>query len=160
VKDRSQLEVEIHRNFACIMVCLAHKSHFVCFATSMQPEVVHFMHMLLPYLCPKRSSPICACFFKPHLSSSESKSGLLRIPQHQNNGVATKKHLANEAILVHRSGLVLSLACFGNLSPHFFYVLEHHIAMPIEGLHSSQKLAIVSAVDQHLSVTLDALCEK
>ena len=40
-----------------------------------------------------------------------------------------------------------------HLCPHLLYVLEHHIAVPVERLHASQKLTVVPAVDQDLRQT-------
>lgn len=63
-------------------------------------------------------------------------------------------HLTNKAILVHGSSLLSSTRSRG-LSPHLLYILQHHIAMPVECLHASEQLSVVSARNQDLGVGSD-----
>lgn len=45
----------------------------------------------------------------------------------------------------------------GQLGPHLLDALQDHVAVPVEGLHPAEKLLVVSAVDQDLSVVLDGV---
>lgn len=60
-------------------------------------------------------------------------------------------HLTNEAILIDRPPL-LPARRPRRLRPHLLDVLEHHIAVAIEGLDARQQLAVVAARDEHLGV--------
>jgi hypothetical protein len=75
---------------------------------------------------------------------------LVGVSEHENNGVASEEHLANVSILVHRPGLLQALACFGRFRPHLLYVLEHEVAVAVEGLDTRQELVVIPAVDEHL----------
>ena len=39
------------------------------------------------------------------------------------------------------------------LSPHFFYVLQDHVAMPVKSLNAPKQFAVVPAVDEDLTET-------
>lgn len=45
------------------------------------------------------------------------------------------------------------------LGPHLLHVLQHHVAVLVEGFHTAQELFVVAAVDEHLGVVLDRLGE-
>lgn len=60
-------------------------------------------------------------------------------------------HLADKPILIHGPSL-LALCIPRCLSPHLLHVLEHHVAVPVEGLDSGEELAVVSTRDQDLVV--------
>lgn len=75
---------------------------------------------------------------------------LVGVPKDKYHRVSTQKHLANISVLVDRPGFLLSLARLGRLRPHFLHVLEHHIAVSVEGLHAGQQLVVVSAVNKNL----------
>merc|ERR1719334_2949253 len=81
----------------------------------------------------------------------------LGAPEHQNHGVTTQEHLADEAILVHR--LCFLLAAMRNLCPHLTHILQDHVGVPVKSLDSSKDLPIVPAVDEHLRVVLHALLQ-
>lgn len=42
------------------------------------------------------------------------------------------------------------LVCGPNLCPHLLHVLQDHVAVPIKGLHTPKKLAVVPASNEHL----------
>ena len=46
-----------------------------------------------------------------------------------------------------------------NRSAQALLPLQHHVAMTIERLHATQQFLIVSAIDQHLCVVFDGLCQ-
>ncbi len=75
-----------------------------------------------------------------------------RILQHQDDRVSAQKHLGNEPVLVDRLGLLLALARLGHLCPHLLDLLQHHVAVPVEGLHPAQQLLVVAAVDEDLKM--------
>ena len=81
-----------------------------------------------------------------------------RVPQDHNDRVPTQDHLGDVAVLVDWLGLLLALAILGDLGPHLLHFLQHHVAVPIKGLHTAQEL-LVAAIDEHLGVVLDQLCE-
>lgn len=60
-------------------------------------------------------------------------------------------HLANEPVLVHRPPL-LAARRPRRLRPHLLDILEHHVAVPVEGLDARQQLAVVADRDEHLRV--------
>lgn len=60
-------------------------------------------------------------------------------------------HLADEPILVDGPAR-LAVGKLGLLSPHLLDVLQDHVAMPVEGLHTSEELAVVAARNQDLRV--------
>lgn len=82
-----------------------------------------------------------------------------RVPQDHDDRVPAQEHLGDVAVLVDGLGLLLALAALGDLSPHLLHVLQHHVAVPVKGLHAAQELLVVAAVDEHLGVVLDRLCE-
>ena len=59
-------------------------------------------------------------------------------------------HNASQNNLIDGLRLRFALSCFRSLSPHFLHVFQHHIAVSVKGLHTSQKLTIVPAVDENL----------
>jgi len=59
--------------------------------------------------------------------------------KNQDDGVTSKKHLADEPILVH----TLSFAALGFFRPHLLHILQHHVAMSIECFDSRQQLAVI-----------------
>ena len=75
----------------------------------------------------------------------------------QDHDDSAQEHLCDAVVLVDWLGL-LALATLGNLSPPLLCVLQHHVAVPIRGLHSVQELPVVAA-DGHLGVVLDRLHE-
>ena len=72
------------------------------------------------------------------------------ISQHDHNRISTKKHLWNKSISVHRLWLCLSLDCSWHFSPQFLHMFQHHIAVSIERLYSSQQFMVISAVNEDL----------
>ena len=50
--------------------------------------------------------------------------------QDRDDQVPTQEHLGEAAVLVDRLGL-FALAAFGDLSPHLFHILQHHVAVPV-----------------------------
>lgn len=61
---------------------------------------------------------------KPLLASDE------RVPQDHDDRVPAQEHLGDVAVLVDWLGLLLAFAALGDLRPHFFHVLQHHVAVP------------------------------
>lgn len=70
-------------------------------------------------------------------------------------------NLGNEPILVHHSGLLLSLSGLWNFRPDFLHILENpsiltpshpkiHVAVSVKRLHVAEQLVVVTHVDQHL----------
>lgn len=82
-----------------------------------------------------------------------------RIPQDQDHRVSSQEHFTDEAILVHGLDFLLAFAGSRDLRPHFFHVFQDHVAMTIEGFHSTEKLLVVAAIDENLRVVLDGLRE-
>lgn len=74
-------------------------------------------------------------------------------PQRAEQNFRSRKnsHLANKAILIHRPAL-LPPSQPRRLRPHLLHILQHHIAVSIEGLDARQQLAVVAARDQDLGV--------
>ena len=54
----------------------------------------------------------------------------------------------------------LALVSLGCLGPHLADVLKHHVHVTVEGLHSPEDLAIVSAIYEAKRVCLHCLGEK
>eukprot|EP00443_Scrippsiella_acuminata_P059716 CAMPEP_0115487194 /NCGR_PEP_ID=MMETSP0271-20121206/60826_1 /TAXON_ID=71861 /ORGANISM="Scrippsiella trochoidea, Strain CCMP3099" /LENGTH=83 /DNA_ID=CAMNT_0002915229 /DNA_START=105 /DNA_END=353 /DNA_ORIENTATION=- len=46
-----------------------------------------------------------------------------------------------------------------HLGPHLPDVLEYHIRVPVEGLHTRKDFPVVAAINQHLGIVLDALLQ-
>lgn len=67
-------------------------------------------------------------------------------------------HLANKPILIHRSSL-LSSGKSRYFRPHFLHILQHHVAMSVEGLDTCEQLAVVAAGNQDLGVRADGSLE-
>lgn len=67
-------------------------------------------------------------------------------------------HLANEPVLVHWSAL-FPIRQSRRLRPHLLDVLEHHVAVPVEGLDAREELAIVADGDEDLGVRSDGRLE-
>jgi len=99
------------------------------------------------------------CKFNKVAKTNKGSSWSHGISEHEDDTVASEEHLADEAVFVDGFGLLLSLPCLWVFGPHFLHVLEDHIAVAVKGLHSAQQLLVISAVDQHLSVVADTLCE-
>lgn len=78
-----------------------------------------------------------------------------RVPQDHDDRVPAQEHLGDVAVLVDWLGLLLALAALGDLGPHLLHILQHHVAVPVEGLYAAQELLVVAAVDEHLGVVLD-----
>lgn len=81
------------------------------------------------------------------------------VPQHHDDRVPAQEHLGDVAVLVDRLGFLLALAALGNLSPHLLHIFQHHVAVPVKGLHPAQQLLVVATVNEHLRVVLDRLRE-
>ena len=60
-------------------------------------------------------------------------------------------HLADKPVLVHGLPL-LATRRPRRLAPHLLHVLEHHVAVAVEGLDARQQLAVVAHRDEHLRV--------
>merc|ERR1719263_180944 len=84
-------------------------------------------------------------------------SSSLGVPEHQNHRVPAQEELGDEAVLVHRLGLFLTT--MWDLCPHLAHILKNHVAMAIEGFHTSEDFAVVAAIDEHLRVILDTLLQ-
>ena len=83
-----------------------------------------------------------------------------RVAQDENNGISSEKHLGDVSILVDGFRLLLSLPRLRNLGPELFHVFQHHVAMTIEGLHSSQEFLVVPTIDEHLHEQRPNVAEK
>ena len=83
----------------------------------------------------------------------------LRVSYSNNDRISTKKHFRYVSLPVD-SMSPLSLVSLGCLGPHLTHVLEHHVHVTIEGLHATQNLAVVAAVNQHQRVRLHCLRQK
>lgn len=101
---------------------------------------------------PKNSTPASAYhdILLEQIHAFQTDVNSVRVSEHQYDRVASEEHLTDISVLVHRPGLLYSLAWLGHLRPHFLHVLQHHVAMSVEGLHSRQQLVIISAIYQHL----------
>ena len=75
---------------------------------------------------------------------------LVWVPKNQHHRVSSKEQLADVSVLVDRSTLLGALSCLGDFRPHLLHVLQHHVAVSVEGLHTSEKLVVVSAINQDL----------
>ena len=54
----------------------------------------------------------------------------------------------------------LALVSLGSLGPHLAHILQDHVHVTVEGLHSPEDLAIVPAIYQAKGVCLHCLGEK
>lgn len=81
-------------------------------------------------------------------SSSSGCAPVSRAQQNKNNAVASEEHLADESVLIDALLSILSTL----LRPHLFDVLEDHVAMSVECFDAGEEFAIISAVDEDLSV--------
>ena len=54
---------------------------------------------------------------------------------------------------------MFTFASLGQFCPHLLDPLQHHVAVPVEGLHSPQQLLVVPAVDEDLGVVLHGVRE-
>jgi len=68
--------------------------------------------------------------------------------QHQNHTIPPQKHLADKSILI--DSLTPRLA--PPLRPHLLDILQHHVAMAVEGFDAGEQLAVVATGDQDLGV--------
>lgn len=64
-------------------------------------------------------------------------------------------HLADKPILIDGSSLLTTRYSW-DFCPHFLDILQHHIAMPVEGFDSRQELAVVATRDENLGVRTDS----
>ena len=53
-----------------------------------------------------------------------------------------------------------AFVCLGGLGPHLTHIFKNHVHMTIEGLDSAKDLAIVTAIDENLRVSLDCFSEE
>ena len=81
----------------------------------------------------------------------------LGISEHKNDRISPQKHLTDESIHVYRFRSARTFSSLVYLAPHLLHVLEDHVAVPIKGLHSTQELSVVSAINQHLRIRLHAM---
>lgn len=58
-------------------------------------------------------------------------------------------HLADETVLIYASALLSSRQSW-RLGPHLLHILEHHIAVTVEGLDPREELLVIAARDQDL----------
>lgn len=82
-----------------------------------------------------------------------------RRQEDKNYRVAAQEQLADEAILVQVSLLLIGRAN-DRLSPHLFNVLKDHVHMTIEGFDTGEKLAVVAGVDEDLCGVADGDLEE
>ena len=66
-----------------------------------------------------------------------------RVPQDQNNAIASQEHLADIPLSGHGVAFLASIS-LGHLGPHLAHVLKHHVHMPVEGLHPRQQFPVVA----------------
>ena len=64
------------------------------------------------------------------------------------------QHFAYEAILIDGPAF-LALGVDGSFGPHLLDIFQHHVAVAIEGLDSSEQLSVVAAGYQDLGVVAD-----
>ena len=81
------------------------------------------------------------------------------VPQHKNNRVPSYEHLWNISVLIYWLGLLPALACLGRLRPHLLGILQDHVKVTVESLHTRQQLPVVPAVDEHLRIVFNCLRE-
>ena len=74
--------------------------------------------------------------------------GFIASKDHQNDGISSKKHLANVSLSISSLGSLLSSSLLWLLRPHLPDLLQDHVAVSVEGLHSGQQFAVVSARDE------------
>ena len=68
--------------------------------------------------------------------------------QDQDHTISSQEHLADEPVLVDAL-----LAVFAGLfRPHLLDVLEHHVAVAVEGFDAREQFAVVAAGDEDLGV--------
>jgi hypothetical protein len=73
----------------------------------------------------------------------------LSTQQHQDHTIAPQKHLTDKAILVDSFSARLASR---PLRPHLLDVLEHHVAVAVEGFDAGEELAVIAARDEDLGV--------
>lgn len=101
--------------------------------------------------------------WQAHLGGGDGggrRGGRERVAEDDDDAVPSKEHILDEAVLVDGLGLLLSLALLGYLGPHLLHVLEHHVTVTVERLHSAEQLLVVSHVDEHLRVRPHRLGEQ
>jgi len=86
-------------------------------------------------------------------------SRLEGIAENQNHTISSQEHFGNESVLVNWFPFLLAFTRSWILRPHFLNVLQHHITMSVKSFDTGQELPIIPAVDQHLCVILDGLCQ-
>merc|ERR1719265_486081 len=99
----------------------------------------------------------CRCTGTTHRRPSATAAASLWVPEHQDHRIASEEHFADEAILVHRLGLLL--APVRDLRPHLTHVLQDHVRVTVKCLDTCQNLPIVAAIDEHLRVVLHTLLQ-
>lgn len=102
-------------------------------------------------MCAADSIHSCAAFFA--VVAADGRLGW--IPKDDDHGITSEEHLRDEAILVDRLCFLLAFPFLRILSPELLDILQDHVAVPIEGFHSSEELPVVPAIDHDLCVVLD-----
>jgi hypothetical protein len=90
---------------------------------------------------------------RPSMTESQINSYteyLVGVSEHEDDAVAPEEHLANVSVLVNRPSLLYALARLGRFGPHLLDVLEHEVAVAVEGLDAREQLVVIPAVDEHL----------
>jgi len=64
------------------------------------------------------------------LSRVQLHSCLKGVSQDKNDRISTEEHLGDVAVFVDRFGFLFAFASFWYFSPHLFYILHYHIAVP------------------------------
>lgn len=83
-----------------------------------------------------------------------SNEGFLQDHEDQ---VPVQEHLRCVTVHADWLGRLLPLATLGDLGPHLLHILQHHVAVPVEG--RAHEFHVVVVVDEHLGVVLNGLCE-
>jgi hypothetical protein len=113
------------------------------------------LHGIIPAISASLSSTTYCCLLPPLLCARTDNSR----QENQHHAVAAKEEFADEAVAVDRLAL-LSVCIPGRLAPHLLDVLQHHVAVAVEGFDARQQLAVVARRDQDLSVVAHGRLEE
>lgn len=74
--------------------------------------------------------------------------------ENQDDTVTSEEHLADKAVLVDHASL-LAICCSRSFTPHLLHILEHHVAMAVKRLHSSEQFSVIATRNQDLCMLSD-----
>jgi hypothetical protein len=103
---------------------------------------------------PPLSAACCHCNRHQFLRRDHSSR-----QKNQHNAITAQEEFANEAVAVDRLAL-LSVRIPRRLAPHLLDILQHHVAVAVEGLDAREQFAVVARRDQDLGVVAHGRLEE